>query len=190
MFTVLMFILLFKCLKCEILAFNTLQKQYSRCLNTSFMMYDKPHVTEKRSGRKKIIETNYTKTHRIFDVFSFTSEVGTLEIRLNELSDWVDKFVIIESDETFSGKKRTLVFPKIRNLKVFKKFENMVVYSVCRYPPSLDVKLNDFGNSIWKREYHMRNTCMKDSIENLKIEDHDIIIIGDIDEIVSHEGLG
>jgi hypothetical protein len=30
---------------------------------------------------------------------------------------------------------------------------------------------------------------MKDSIENLKIEDHDIMIIGDIDEIVSYKGL-
>jgi hypothetical protein len=107
MFTVLIFVWLFKCLKCEIL-----QNQHSRCLNNSLVMYDKPHVSEKRSGRKKIIESNHTKTHRIFDIFSFTDEVGTLEIRLNELSDWVDKFVIIESDETFSGKKKKILLFK------------------------------------------------------------------------------
>ena len=102
----------------------------------------------------------------------------------------VDKFIIIESDETFSGKKRELVFPKIKNIKAFKNFENLIIYNICQYPISLSVKSNDFANSIWKREYHMRNVCMKESIKELDIKDHDILIVGDIDEIISFDGLG
>ena len=159
------------------------------CTNNSIKMYQKSNIIDKRSGMKPI-ESNNTKKHRIFDIFSFSDEVGTLEIRLNEYYKLVDKFIIIESDETFSGKNRELVFPKIKNIKAFKLFESLIVYSICHYPNSLNVKANDFANSIWKREYHMRNVCMRESIKELEIKNHDILIVGDIDEIISHEGLG
>ena len=43
---------------------------------------------------------------KIFDCFIFNHEIELLEIRLNILNDYVDKFVITEGDMTFSG------FPK------------------------------------------------------------------------------
>ena len=42
---------------------------------------------------------------KIFDCFMFYDEEMILDFRLNYLNEYVDKFVIIESSFTHSGKK-------------------------------------------------------------------------------------
>ena len=49
---------------------------------------------------------------KIFDCFIFNNEVELLELRLNILNDVVDKFVIVEGNSTFSGKKKESSFLK------------------------------------------------------------------------------
>ena len=45
---------------------------------------------------------------KIYDCIIFNGENSILEIRLNELNELVDQFVIIEFGETFTGiKKKT-----------------------------------------------------------------------------------
>ena len=46
----------------------------------------------------------------IYDCFIFFNELDLLEIRLNELNDIVDKFVIVECTETFSKNKKPLYY--------------------------------------------------------------------------------
>ncbi|MDM7074162.1 benzoate transporter, partial [Enterobacter asburiae] len=46
----------------------------------------------------------------IYDCFLYYDEDMLLEIRLNTLADVVDRFVIVESTHTFTGKKRQLHF--------------------------------------------------------------------------------
>ena len=41
----------------------------------------------------------------IYDCFTFFNELDLLDIRLNILNDYVDKFVIVESTKTFTGKE-------------------------------------------------------------------------------------
>src|ERR1700722_3525473 len=48
---------------------------------------------------------------RIFDCLMLYREIDLLEIRLNELYDHVDFFVIMESCRTFTGKENQPVFP-------------------------------------------------------------------------------
>ncbi len=43
------------------------------------------------------------KPVKVYDAFLFSNELDILEIRLQELKDVVDKFVIIESNTTFTG---------------------------------------------------------------------------------------
>ena len=45
---------------------------------------------------------------KIYDWFPFYNELETLEIRLNELNDHVDYFVLVESVETHQGKEKEL----------------------------------------------------------------------------------
>ena len=61
---------------------------------------------------------------KIYDCFLFFDEDIQLDIRLNVLNQYVDKFVIVESKFTHSGEKRE---PKF-NLQKFKKFESKIEY--------------------------------------------------------------
>jgi len=47
-----------------------------------------------------------------------------LDLRLNILNDYVDKFLIIEAEEDHQGKKRKLNF----NISNFKKFKDKIEY--------------------------------------------------------------
>ena len=45
---------------------------------------------------------------KIIDCFMYFNEDLILDVRLNELNEYVDKFVIIESNFTHSGEKKKL----------------------------------------------------------------------------------
>ena len=46
----------------------------------------------------------------IYDCFIFNNEVELLELRLNILDPYVDKFVLTEGDTTFSGLPKESVY--------------------------------------------------------------------------------
>ena len=52
---------------------------------------------------------------KIFDCFMYLDEDVVLDLRLNYLNNYIDKFVIVESRFTHSGQKRKLNF----NIKNF-----------------------------------------------------------------------
>ena len=48
---------------------------------------------------------------KVYDCFLFNGENLVLEIRLNQLSKFVDYFIIVEFSETHSGlKKKSLIY--------------------------------------------------------------------------------
>ena len=59
---------------------------------------------------------------KIFDCFTYYDEDLVLDIRLNTLNKYVDKFVIIEAGEDHQGNK------KGKNFKIddFKKFKSKI----------------------------------------------------------------
>ena len=103
-----------------------------------------------------------------------------LEIRLNTLNKFVDKFVIAEATKDHSGKEKKLNF-KIQNFSKFKdKIEYFVIDNLPKY-----VKSNKKGwheNHI--RDQFQRNTLSK-GYENS--DPNDLIMISDIDEIPDPE---
>ena len=80
----------------------------------------------------------------IVDAFIFSDEIELLQIRLKYHNPEVDFFLIVESNSTFSGKKRELLFEKNRSL--FKEFENKIIYHHVKIPVEL---------SIWEKEYFL-----------------------------------
>ncbi len=104
-----------------------------------------------------------------YDAFLFFNEMDILEIRLNNLDPFVDKFVLVESPQTFSGKLKPLWFQE--NKKRFEKF----LYKIIR----IEAPKSNFVNP-WDRETFQRNMLLvglKDCAPN------DIIMVGDVDEI-------
>ena len=113
-----------------------------------------------------------------------------LDLRLNYLNPYVDKFVIVESKFTHSGKKKELLF----DIKKFKNFENKITYLSIDHEPEEIQIVNEQDNHIdkssksifnaTKRENYQRNYLSK-GLEGADPED--IILISDIDEIPNLE---
>lgn len=106
----------------------------------------------------------------IYDCFSFFNELDVLELRLEILSDVVDKFVLVEATKTHSNKHKPLYFSE--NKERFAKWSDKIIHIIVDTYP-------EFRTS-WTYENYQRNCIM----EGLKdCNDNDVIIISDVDEI-------
>ena len=105
---------------------------------------------------------------KIFDCFTFNDENSILEIRLNEMTKWVDFFIIVECGENHQGKKKG----KNIDQNILKKFENKIRYFYIE-------KFNE-NMSSWQRENYQRN-YIRNGLHDA--DNEDIIIISDLDEI-------
>jgi beta-1,4-mannosyl-glycoprotein beta-1,4-N-acetylglucosaminyltransferase len=123
---------------------------------------------------------------KIFDCFMYFDEDLVLEVRLNFLNKFVDKFVIIESEYNHKGEKRTPLF----NINKFERFKNKIEYILINNAPLGIEKINmdDDKNELyrksifnaWKRENFQRNQISKGLLD---ANEEDWIIISDLDEI-------
>ena len=105
---------------------------------------------------------------KIFDCFTFNDENLILELRLNELNEYVDFFVIVEFGENHQGNKKG----KQINDNLLNKFKNKIRYF---YVEKFNKNL-----SSWERENYQRNFIQKGLYD---AEKNDLIIISDLDEI-------
>ena len=129
---------------------------------------------------------------KIFDCFMYFDEDVVLDVRLNFLNDYVDKFVIVESEYNHRGEKRE---PKF-NIKKFEKFKDKIIYILKKDIPFDIEEINKSDNenehyrkSIFnasKRENLQRNQIL-DGLKNL--EPNDWVIISDLDEIPNLENI-
>jgi len=105
---------------------------------------------------------------KIIDCFPFFNELDLLEIRLNELKDVVDVFVLTESPQTFTGKPKPLFFQE--NKERFKDFN--IVYSV--YEDNLDIHAME-------RERRQKQFNIDQGYK--LFEPGDVLMFSDVDEI-------
>ena len=123
---------------------------------------------------------------KIYDCFMYFDEDLLLDLRLNMLNEYVEKFVITESTFLHSGKKKKLNF----DYKNFNKFKDKIIYIVVDTPPpgiedvlqndDIEIKNKKILDNSLKRENNQRNKLI-DGIKNA--ENHDIILSSDLDEI-------
>jgi len=133
---------------------------------------------------------------KIFDAFSFFNELDLLEIRLNELSDVVDKFVLIEATKTHSGRFKPLYYKtnRTRYTKFHDKIIHIIVDDMPMTPEEIQAAISpqdrhwlDTGYQLgdnWVRERFQRNAMMR-ALDDC--DPNDIIIIEDADEMVRSE---
>ncbi len=113
---------------------------------------------------------------KIIDCFMYFDEDLVLDIRLNTLNDFVDKFVIAEATKDHAGKDKKLNF----NINNFIKFKSKIKYVVIKDLPAV-VKSN---KKHW-HENHLRDQFQRNALAKGYAEDEqdDWIMISDIDEI-------
>lgn len=109
----------------------------------------------------------------IYDCFTFYNELELLDIRLHELYDIVDKFVLVEGNTTHSGKIKTSVW--LENKDKFADVADKVVHHMA--------DLTKYSTTE-ERENGQRN-AIKDALEELNLDDQDIVTVCDLDEIPS-----
>lgn len=120
----------------------------------------------------------------IFDTFTFFNELDLLELRFKILDKYVDKFILVESNQTFSGQPKPLYYfesfyEEVDGKTVFKensrfaKWDHKVIHIVVGNTEVTD------GN-LFKRHY----LCYEAIEEELmKYDPDDIAFCSDLDEI-------
>jgi len=123
---------------------------------------------------------------KIFDCFMYFDEDVVLDVRLNTLNQYVNKFIIVESLFTHKGDKRDLKF----DIKKFSKFENKIVYLVYENEPFGIESINEADTENEKSVKSILNAIHRENgqrnfiSEGLKnAHDEDFILISDLDEI-------
>jgi beta-1,4-mannosyl-glycoprotein beta-1,4-N-acetylglucosaminyltransferase len=103
----------------------------------------------------------------IYDCFLFNDELEVLEIRLHELKDVVDEFVLIEADGDFHGRSKALTFAE--NVQRFSRFN-------VRHHMVLDIPEGDPVEGEKLQRMALRSVLPK-------MHDDDIVMWSDVDEI-------
>jgi len=116
----------------------------------------------------------------------FFDEEMLLELRLNTLDKFVDKFVIVESAYAHSGKEKKLIFDINKYPKFKKKIDYIVVKDfpegieqISKEDSNLEITNKEIMNAL-RRENFQRNAIKRGLINT---NDNDWIIISDLDEI-------
>lgn len=104
----------------------------------------------------------------MIDCFCFMNELDLLEIRLNSLAPYVDKFVLCEATHTMTGAPKTLVFEA--NKDRFRDF-NIT---------HLIVKDFTKKRTVWGM-YWDQMEAMQEAIKD--VPDDEIVLLSDVDEI-------
>ena len=111
----------------------------------------------------------------LFDCFMLFTELDLLELRLTELWDVVDSFVVVEATRTHAGAPKRLLFLDSRER--FSRFEEKIVY----------VAVDDLprGTASYVEKYQ-RNCILRGLT---RARDKDLIAVSDVDELPSVEVL-
>lgn len=123
----------------------------------------------------------------IYSVMTFNGEDDILKLHLSILNDYVDRFIIVEADKTFTGASKPLYF--FRDQRYFKKWWKKIDYYAMTDWDDVGIwemalqSPNTKGAHHWKREFYIKESIHKALIAN-NVQDDDILFIGDVDEII------
>ena len=116
----------------------------------------------------------------------YFNEDLVLDVRLNELNPYIDKFVIVESNFTHSGEKKDFNF----DIKKFQKFANKIIYLKIDQKPNNLIQINEQDSEDDIKNKQVENALILENFQRNYIykglenfDDGDFILISDIDEI-------
>ncbi|MCV0428250.1 MAG: hypothetical protein K5905_22570 [Roseibium sp.] len=119
---------------------------------------------------------------KLFDCFVFHNEFDLLEIRLREMGNHVDHFVLVEANKTQRGGAKPFYFAENRSR--FSEWADKIIDLQIEFPDELPPALGVYKNrrrADWERENYQRN-CIARALETCG--EDDLILLSDVDEIV------
>ena len=122
----------------------------------------------------------------VIDSFIFFNEIELLKLRLKELENVVDHFVLVEASKTFSNNNKKLIFQERKS--EFSGYAGKITHLMVN-----DMPPNRFWRSTrrsaWIRQELQRNRIAV-GIEALSPSPEDLILLSDVDEIPDPETIG
>ena len=116
----------------------------------------------------------------------YFNEDLVLDVRLNELNPYIDKFVIVESNFTHSGEKKDFNF----DIRKYQKFANKIIYLKIDQKPENLIQINDQDREDVRKSKQVENALILENFQRNYIykglenfDDNDFILVSDIDEI-------
>ncbi|KAI4375348.1 hypothetical protein MLD38_013230 [Melastoma candidum] len=138
-----------------------------------------PHYYQENVSMESLCKLHGWKTRefprRVFDAVLFSNEVDILTIRWKELYPYITQFVLLESNSTFSGIRKKLVFAE--NREKFKFIEQRLTYGV------IGGRFKKGENPFVEEAY--QRVALDQLLKIAGIEDDDLLIMSDVDEIPS-----
>jgi beta-1,4-mannosyl-glycoprotein beta-1,4-N-acetylglucosaminyltransferase len=113
---------------------------------------------------------------KIIDCFPFFNELDLLEIRLNSLAPYVDRFVLTEMPVTHSGNPKPLYFEE--NKERYKDFP--ITHIIVEDDKNYVIEKGKYSGNAWRLEHYQRE-CLMQGLTGCDPED--IILLSDLDEI-------
>jgi len=112
----------------------------------------------------------------IIDAFPVNDEMDILELRLGQLDEVVDHFVIVETSRTFSGMPKPYYYQE--NKERFAKWNHKILHTAIDLP----------AEGAWFYEKTQREVLV-DKIRSLSPHPHYTLTSSDCDEIPNPEGI-
>ena len=118
----------------------------------------------------------------------FFDEEMLLDLRLNIMDKYVDKFVITEATYMHSGRPKKLLF----DINKFSRFKNKIIYNIVDdQPPNIETIYDDDNDEVDTRGQKLvRNSIRRENYQREvaqkslnKADPDDLILINDVDEI-------
>ena len=124
------------------------------------------------------------KRGRVFDNFMYNNEAYAAYVRIWRHAPYVDYFIIVYSNKTFSNRDKELSFePFTKDLEPYKDKIILVPFDgTCN-------KQKFYGNSNWCREKTQRDFGIEYIEKHFNPTRDDVIIVSDVDEILTRPGL-
>jgi len=122
----------------------------------------------------------------ILDVMTYNGEMKVAQLHFGVLYDYVDKFIVVEANKTFTGLDKPCYF--FRDQQYFKQWWPKIEFymvddwnDVALWQQAIESP-NTKGAEHWKREFYIKESIQKALA--LYAKDDDTLLIGDVDEII------
>lgn len=125
--------------------------------------------------------------HNIVDCFCYFNEKELLELRVNLLKDYVDKFIIVDGNYTHSGSPKEFTCKKvIKKLGLPEDIIEVIEVDLSDEsigPATKYEELYDPGRTVASRERVQRDSIAK-CLETNQFDENTVFIVSDCDEII------
>lgn len=114
----------------------------------------------------------------IIKPFLFKNELDLLEIQLEELYDYVDYFILLETERSFQNTIRKDFGTYEKNIKRFEKYHDKILYTKLdkdQYDPN-------YVNVSSRERRNYNYEILKEVVRNYNFNNNTIVLYGDCDE--------